>query len=61
MFAGRALAPAAQAQVMVSIGVQPVCSWGYCDYAPYSCAPNGFYGPGYFYNGIFLGMRPWAG
>ena len=21
----------------------------------------GFYGPGYFYNGIFLGMGPWAG
>jgi len=21
----------------------------------------GYYGPGYFYNGIFLGMGPWAG
>jgi hypothetical protein len=39
----------------------PVCSYGYYDYAPYACAPYGFYGPGYFYNGIFLGMGPWAG
>ncbi|MGC2619912.1 MAG: hypothetical protein WA414_12785, partial [Acidobacteriaceae bacterium] len=45
----------------VVIGVQPVCSYGYYDYAPYECAPVGFYGPGYFYNGIFLGMGPWAG
>ena len=21
----------------------------------------GYYGPGYFYNGIFLGMGPWGG
>jgi hypothetical protein len=61
LLAGLALTPAAQTQVMVSIGVQPVCSWGYYDYAPYACAPSGFYGPGYFYNGIFLGMGPWAG
>jgi hypothetical protein len=56
-----ALAPAANAQVVVGIGIQPVCSYGYYDYAPYACAPVGFYGSGYFYNGIFLGMGPWAG
>ena len=38
-----------------------VCSYGYYGYAPYSCAPMGYYGPGYFYNGIFLGMGPWGG
>ena len=53
--------PAANAQIALSIGVQPVCSYGYYDYSPYACAPVGFYGPGYFYNGIFLGMGPWAG
>ena len=57
-----ALVPAADAQVTVGvgIGVQPVCSYGYYNYAPYGCAPSGFYGPGYFYNGIFLGVGPWA-
>lgn len=61
LLVGLALAPAANAQVMISIGVQPSCAYGYDDYAPYGCAPMGFYGPGYFYNGIFLGMGPWAG
>jgi hypothetical protein len=61
LIVGMAIAPAARAQIVVGIGVQPVCSWGYYDYAPYACAPTGFYGPGYFYNGIFLGMGPWAG
>ena len=56
-----AIAPAARAQVVIDIGVPPVCSYGYYDYAPYACAPVGFYGPGYFYNGIFLGMGLWAG
>jgi hypothetical protein len=56
-----ALAPIAHTQVAINIGVPPVCSYGYYDYAPYSCSPMGFYGPGYFYNGIFLGMGPWAG
>jgi hypothetical protein len=58
---GLAVAPVARAQVVVDIGIQPVCSYGYYDYAPYACSPMGFYGPGYFYNGIFLGMGPWAG
>ena len=48
-------------QVGVAIGgPPPVCSWGYYDYYPYACAPYGYYGPGYFYNGIFLGVGPWA-
>src|SRR5580693_3906825 len=61
LLAGLAMAPAAQAQVYVSVGIQPVCQYGYYDYAPYSCSPYGYYGPGYFYNGIFVGMGPWSG
>jgi len=54
LLVGLAMAPAVQAQLVVDIGVPPVCSYGYYDYAPYACAPYGFYGPGYFYGGIFL-------
>lgn len=61
LLAGLAMASTAHAQVYVNIGVQPVCPYGYYGYAPYSCAPMGFYGPGYFHNGIFLGMGPWGG
>ena len=60
LLASLALVPTAGAQVVVGIGVQPICSYGYYNYAPYGCAPSGFYGPGYFYNGIFLGVGPWA-
>src|ERR1700677_1659811 len=57
-----ALAPTANAQIAIEIGgPPPICSYGYYSYSPYACAPVGFYGPGYFYNGIFLGMGPWAG
>ena len=61
LLAGLALAPAVQAQLVIDIGVQPSCPYGYYGYAPYQCAPMGYYGPGYFYNGIFLGMGPWGG
>jgi hypothetical protein len=61
LLVGLALAPAAHAQISVNIGIQPVCSYGYYGYSPYACAPVGYYGSGYFYNGIFLGMGPWAG
>jgi hypothetical protein len=56
-----------QAQVSIGIGIgapvrtgPPACRWGYYDYAPYRCAPYGFYGQGYFYNGMFLGVGPWS-
>src|SRR5271154_7054545 len=62
LLAPLALAPKANAQIAISIGgPPPISSYGYYDYAPYSCAPVGYYGSGYFYNGIFLGMGPWAG
>ena len=54
--------PTANAQVAISIGgPPPVCQYGYYPTPPYGCAPVGYYGPGYFYNGIFLGVGPWAG
>ena len=57
-----------QGQVSVGVGIgvgpgfvagPPVCAYGYYDYAPYACAPYGYYGPSYFVNGIFIGAGPW--
>ncbi len=39
------------AQVSVDIGVAPDCPYGYYDYAPYACAPYGYYGPEWFTGG----------
>jgi hypothetical protein len=61
LLAPLALLPLADAQISVNIGTPPSCSYGYYDYSPYACAPVGYYGSGYFYNGIFLGMGPWSG
>jgi hypothetical protein len=47
------------AQVSVGIGIAPVCPYGYFDYAPYDCAPYGYYGPDWFNGGIFIGAGPW--
>jgi hypothetical protein len=49
----------APAQVSVNIGVAPVCPYGYFDYAPYDCAPYGYYGPDWFTGGVFIGAGPW--
>jgi hypothetical protein len=54
-----ASAPMAQAQVSLSIGVEPSCPYGYYDYAPYRCSPDGYYGPSYFNGGAFIGVGPW--
>ncbi|MEO8870910.1 MAG: hypothetical protein ABI357_08765 [Granulicella sp.] len=55
------MAPKAEAQISIGIGgPPPVCRYGYYDYAPYRCAPSGYYGSGYFYNGTFLGVGPWS-
>ena len=51
--------PKAQAQVAVQIGPAPVCPYGYFDYAPYACAPYGYYGSDWFINGVFIGAGPW--
>lgn len=49
----------AQAQISVQIGPPPVCPYGYFDYAPYACAPYGYYGPEWFSGGVFIGAGPW--
>ncbi|MFZ0640047.1 MAG: hypothetical protein WA020_08770 [Candidatus Acidiferrales bacterium] len=54
-----AAAPKAQAQVTINIGPEPVCPYGYYDYAPYPCAPYGYYGPEWFVGGVFIGAGPW--
>ncbi len=51
--------PKTQAQVSVDIGVAPECPYGYYDYAPYNCAPYGYYGPEWFTGGVFIGAGPW--
>lgn len=57
------LAPSAKALAQVSIGINigapPVCPYGYFDYAPYNCAPYGYYGPQWFNRGVFFGAGPW--
>ena len=52
-------ASAAPSQVVVNIGPAPICPYGYFDYAPYSCAPYGYYGPDWFDGGVFIGAGPW--
>src|ERR1700749_3098034 len=52
--------PVAPAQISVNIGVAPVCPYGYFDYAPYNCAPYGYYGPDWFSGGVFIGAGPWV-
>jgi hypothetical protein len=58
-----ALMPAPKANAQVSIGVNignaPACPYGYYDYAPYNCAPYGYYGPEWFNGGVFIGAGPW--
>jgi len=54
-----ASAATAPAQISVSIGAAPVCPYGYFDYAPYDCAPYGYYGPDWFAGGVFIGAGPW--
>ena len=49
----------APAQVSVTVGAPPVCPYGYYDYAPYNCAPYGFYSPEWFTGGVFIGAGPW--
>jgi hypothetical protein len=54
-----AIAPKAEAQLSVSIGLAPVCPYGYYDAAPYNCAPSGYYGPEWFSGDVFVGAGPW--
>ncbi|WP_204101319.1 hypothetical protein [Occallatibacter savannae] len=49
----------AQVNISVNIGPEPVCPYGYYNYAPYNCAPFGYYGPTWFTGGVFFGAGPW--
>src|ERR1700684_2748611 len=49
----------AQVSVGINLGPAPACPYGYYDYAPYNCAPYGFYGSEWFTSGIFIGAGPW--
>ena len=49
----------APAQVAVEVGPAPICPYGYFDYAPYDCAPYGYYGPEWFTGGVFIGAGQW--
>lgn len=63
--------PAAYSHAQVSVGIgvgtyappvvygPPVCPYGYYDYYPYACAPYGYYGPDWFFDGVFIGAGPW--
>jgi hypothetical protein len=57
------LIPATSSPAQVSVGVQfgaePSCPYGYYDYAPYNCAPDGYYGPQWFNAGAFVGAGHW--
>ncbi len=47
------------AQINISIGAEPSCPYGYYDFAPYNCAPYGYYGPEWFVGGRFVGAGHW--
>ena len=49
----------AAAQVDLFVGVAPDCPYGYYDYVPQNCAPDGYYGPEWFRGGVFIGAGPW--
>jgi len=54
-----ATTPKSFAQISVNIGVAPDCPYGYYDYAPYNCVPDGYYGSEWFQSGVFIGVGPW--
>src|ERR1700686_3929008 len=53
------IAPQASGQINIQIGVEPSCPYGYYDYAPYRCAPSGYYAPQWVVGGGFLGAGKW--
>jgi hypothetical protein len=62
-FFGLGPVPSTTAQAQISIGLnfgaEPACPYGYYGYAPYNCAPSGYYGPEWFNNGAFIGAGHW--
>ena len=49
----------APAQINFDIGVAPDCPYGYYDYAPHNCAPDGNFGPEWFRGDLFIGAGQW--
>jgi hypothetical protein len=49
----------ASAEVIIEVGPEPACPYGYYDYEPYYCAPYGYYGPEWFVGERFVGAGPW--
>ncbi len=58
LFSAVSVAPA-QISIGVNVGAPPDCPYGYFDYAPYDCAPYGYYGPEWFTGGVFIGAGRW--
>ena len=61
-FAAFAIAPVLRRtapQIDPHLGVAPDCPYGYYEYAPHNCAPDGYYGPEWFHGGVFIGTGPW--
>jgi hypothetical protein len=57
------LLPAARSHAQISVGInigpEPSCPYGYYDYPPFNCAPDGYYGPEWFVGGRFIGAGKW--
>src|SRR5260370_18554235 len=66
IFALAAAAPSHAQHVSIGVGIgapvyygpAPVCAYGYYGYYPYAGAPYGYYGPGFFVGGRFIGVVP---
>jgi hypothetical protein len=58
-FALLSIPRSAPAQVSINVGAEPACPYGFYDFAPYNCAPYGYYGPEWFNGGVFIGAGPW--
>lgn len=56
---GAVAASHAQISIGINLGSAPVCAYGYYGYAPYRCAPYGYYGPDWFQAGNFVGAGQW--
>jgi hypothetical protein len=48
-----------KAQIDFYIGVAPICPYGYFSYVPHNCVPDGYYGPEWFHDGVFIGAGSW--
>lgn len=59
LFCGCSAYRPAQIGFGLAVGPEPDCPYGYFDYAPYDCAPYGYYGPDWFTDGVFIGAGPW--